>query len=322
MTIQTGIRNAFAVLALGFALTACGGGGGGASSPLPSTNGGTVTTKATLHGGFARTTGTASGQRATKGLAGALVPIADFLIPDANVGYVTVGHMDNIQAVAYYDPTAGPVPSPLPSGVVWNITGKAGATTSNLQGGQNLLGQPDSIGALLLTSNGTTGAGVLNATASNGDSVNLTYYTYAGNALDAESQYTAAASGNPNANTKPCLAFTPNASPVPGNSGDLCLQVNADKTTSFFAPLAMVVVNKPIDQVNATDAASIGSVTTIPAVSLGNFTQTIVFRTASGNIAKFMPTQINAVNDPAVSNGQPIYSYGYYRVGTSAGWDI
>lgn len=327
MTISAS-RAALAALVLGCTLAACGGGGGGSSSPIPPTGGGTTQTHGALRASFARGTGTASQGRSTKGLAGGLVPIADFVLPESYVGYKPYDPT-SIDAVAYYDPTA-PMPSPLPTSVTWAVSGAAGASTSNAQFGGGLLGQRTSIGEVLLSSTGTTGIGTLTATASNGDSVALTYYAYDGTALDAETSYTPTNTGMPMANTQPCLTFAAaNGTPAtPGTTGDLCLTINADHSTSLTAPHGIMLVQKPIDAVTIADVATFNASTTtiagmtIAPATVSSYTFTIVVKTASGALVKFMPTVIGG-GDARVSANQPVYAFGAYRIGSAtSGWDF
>ena len=308
---------------LGLGVTACGGGGGG-SSPVPGPGPSTAPTRATLKGGFGAGTGTSALTRQPLALSGALVPIANFVVADSYVGYKPYAPI-SINAVAYYDPTAGPVPSTLPTVTAWTVTGAASATVSNALSGPGLLGKLDSIGQTLITSSGVVGTGSLNAAASNGDAVSLPYNVYPATALDAETSYTPAQTGVPGANTKPCLTFTATTA-VPGIVGDICLTINADKTVSVTAPLGIALVSKTIDQMKASDISAIVSTSVaITAPSFSSLVQTTYsfeFKTALGNYVKFSPVFINANGDVKVSAGQPIYAFGSYRIGTASGWDI
>lgn len=295
-------------VALVWALLLAGCGGGGASSPIPTSGAGT-NTKATLQGGFANTRAGAANARSTKALTSALVPIADFVIFDSYVSYQPYAPTQ-IQAVAYYNPNSGAVPNPLPAAATWATSGAATGKTSNPQNGPGVLGQADSVGGVLLTAGGTFGVGNLTATAANGDTVTLQYNTYPGTAVDAESGY---------AGTKPCLTFTTSGA-TPSSTGDFCLAINADHTTSFTAPKGIALIQKPIDAVTSTDLAAISSATTsisaMTAIANPSDTWTLAFKTALGGTVTFMPVVVNANGDAQVNAGQPVYAAGQYHVGS------
>lgn len=302
------------VLAVTSAMLLAGCGGGGSSSSIPSGGGGGGTAPhAALRAGFSGIgRGGSAAQRHTLALAGSLVPIADFVTPDSYVKSIqpSIG----ATAIAYYDPSAGAVPNPLPT-VTWSASGIP-----------VMLGKPQVpvtmtgvsiVGESFFNAPSVIGQGTIVGTASNSDTVTLTYNNYRGGGIS-----TLDPAGPYGYGLSPCITFAASVS-TGGTSGDLCLTKNADGTSQVVAARGAVLVTKPIDQVSASDAASVPTTaTTIPTVQIipGAGTYTIIAHTAAGALVKWEPV-LNAGTDTL--SGKITDEYGPYRMGngTAGAWD-
>ncbi|MDB5093114.1 MAG: hypothetical protein JWO85_1215 [Candidatus Eremiobacteraeota bacterium] len=291
-----------AVLAGLALLTACGSGGGG-SAPIP--GGGSPTTHAALKAGFSGIgRAGASADRHAMALSGGIVPIADFIVPDS---FITAppASFPSAVAVAFYDPSQGPVPTQLPA-IVWTqagipVTFSTPAVPVTLSGmtvaGETQLAAPIAVGQVTLT-----------GTPSNGDpAVTLAAYAFGGTGVTT-------ASGGRNG-MQQCVSFTAGSQSTTGSSGDICIALDGSGNPQVAVALGAILVAKPIDAVTVSDAAGLGSSpTTITqaavasAFATSGVEPTIIAHTASGALVGWAPfsQQIGAIG---------AIWYGYYKAG-------
>jgi hypothetical protein len=260
-------------------LAACSGGShGGTLPPTPvPTNAPTTAPKKVSHlaikaSGNATAQGTVHRQAMSarpQDLTG-IVPtfLGDFAIADFATS------LDNhaaTSASAYYDTSANPAPSPLPT-VTWSQTGANDTVTP--------IGNPVNngtviyVGSVSVSAGSGVGSTTVTATASNGDSATATGITYRGTAL-----------GDQNSTTDPRgLTFDANGSHPQTSGGDITINSSGDVTV-VSAPGGVVLVPKPIDKVQAGDYKNPS-----PSVSANICAgpSTLVFSTPNG-LVKWMP---------------------------------
>lgn len=293
---------------------ACGG-GGSTSSIMPGGGGTTTSSHAKLTAGFAGVgRGGSSAQRRTMSLSGALVPIADFIVPQN----VTKGQppiaVAGATAVAYYDPTTGSVPSPLPS-ITWTQSGIP-VTLSAPQSPVTISGASIA-GEDFAAAPTVDGQGTIIGTASNGDTIQLTLNSYKGAGIS-----TLDPAGIYGYGFYPCLTFAANGTVTSSASGDICIQAASNGPSSVIAALGGLLVQKTIDQVTAADAANLpssSSTITGPSIVPGTGTYTIIAHTSAGGLVKWEPAVLVGTN---VATGALTDLYGPYRVSTGSNWDF
>jgi hypothetical protein len=333
MNISKRLRaSVIALASLGaISLAACGG-GSSASSPIPSP---TVkpASKATLRAAFVGSGSLAASalHRSTEALASDLIPSEDYYIPNADVSFSGMGGTGQYIAIAYYDTTTSPAPSPIPSGT-WTQAGNPLYPYTTLGTGAPLTFSGASLPSteVLASFEGignptTTGVTTVTYTDTLGASTSINGYTYNADVLnDGRVSYTG----------QPCLTFNANQTTTPGATGDLCLvvtNVSNSGVTSLVAANGAVLIAKTIDTITAADIATLpatGPTTILSSAVLtdqdtvGGGAATIIVRTASGAIAKM--GFLGAVTGPSgnLANGQVDYFYGGYRVGTTSGFDF
>lgn len=283
----------FAVVVLAAALTACGGGGGG-SSPVPSGPSKTPL----LNAGFAQTSGPASQSqhRITLAIApeqgtlnGAVLPIANFWIPDSYIAagtYPSTGESE----VAYV--TGESVPSPLPAVTFTTASGPALtvlATPSPLPIPAGLPSGATIIAGQIVGPGSQTGQTTI-AVSAMSQTAQITANTYPGLDLDTGGAWSTGATG---------LTFT-SAGAAPTTSGTPDLSIDTSQSVSALtAPSGIVEVEKTVDQIQPSDFVQANAVTTLRDVNLCNIdgvVRSFIFKTAAGALVKFQPISIGGSN--------------------------
>lgn len=310
--------NIVSPLALSALLAACGG-GGSTSSVIPGGGGGTTT--AALRAGFIgigpggtqsiiRRVQSVRGEQAVSAL---IVPTADFIIAP---NWVTPAPftLNSATALAYFDTSGGATaPSPLPS-IAWTTTGDPVTLGAPALGGTLTNGSPI-ISSVLVPLPTLAGQGTITGTVSTGGSISLTFNAYKGTGM---SSFTGNGYG-----LQPCITVNADGSTTPSATGDLCLTVLGDGSSSLVAVRGAVVVQKAIDGVSSSDVVSLPSTSTaIPSTSLGSGTATVVAGTAIGKLVKWEPVGSLSYGGQNLANGL----YGPYRVASgaapTASWDF
>lgn len=314
MTFHPSFRAAIggSTLLLSLSLAACGGGGSSAVSG----GGGGPAARAPLSATFSGIgrggASSTSGTRQTLALGIALVPIADFVHIDA---YYTSnpGGPTGATGVAFYDGSKGVPPSPLPT-ITWAQTGVA--TTLDAPQTPVALPSPMSIaGQTFVHAPTVDGQGTLIGTASNGDTVTLSFLSYRGGGV----------SSNANLGAAQCVSFANGVSTPSASTGDLCLTTDGNGVSSVVATLGAILVKKAIDQVTTADTAALPSTstsTTLTSASIvaGAATYTIVLHSAAGGLVKWEPTFFQGLG---TTTGHVTDFYGPYRIAASGqNWDF
>lgn len=210
-------------------------------------------------------------------LTGALIPFADYWVPDSYVApnsFSTVGY----SAVAYLDTSNGStLPNPLPT-VTFTQTGSQLPLVGPYQPGPSNVATQTVIGGEILGSPTATGQTTVTASAL-GQSINLAANSYPGFALD--SSYL---TRNPQG-----LTFTPSGA-VPTTSGtpDIAIDASTEPSTLVVpGGIEMVAQGKFIDQVTTADFDPTKAVTRLSTTYICSGIFDFIMKTPSGLIVKF-----------------------------------